>query len=346
MDKNQSSKADIVAVAKAAKVSPSTVSRAFNHPELVRLTTRKKIERAVEKLGYIRNRAAQAMHGKRSGTIGVLVPTINHAIFSEVIQAFSDAVDEAGFTILLASHGFDLEREYRVLRKFLEHRVDGIALIGLDHREATFNLIEQQAVPALAIWNYDANSRVSCIGAENTQAGRLAAQHLIDLGHRDIALVFPATEENDRARGRLIGAQEVFRANGCALAADRQTETLYSIAHAKRDCLKLLDTPSRPTALLCGNDVIAQGAVYAAHQLGLSVPLDISIIGIGDFKGSGDIEPALTTISIPADRIGALAGQQMVESIASGAGPIERVRCDVACVIRDTTGVPFQQPSP
>ena len=128
-------KADIVAVARDANVSISTVSRTFNHPELVKPATRKKIDRAVRRLGYIRNRAAQTMHGIRSGTIGVVVPTIDHTIFAEVIQAFSDAVDEQGFTILLASHGYDLEREYGILRKFLEHRVDGVALIGFDHSE-------------------------------------------------------------------------------------------------------------------------------------------------------------------------------------------------------------------
>ena len=139
--------ADIASVAKAAKVSPSTVSRYFNHPELVKLITRRKIETAVRKQGYIRNRAAQTIHGIRSGTIGVIVPTLDHAIFAEVIQSFSDAVDQAGFTLLIASHGFDLGREYAVLRKFLEHRVDGVALIGLDHSEPTFQLLEQQAVP-------------------------------------------------------------------------------------------------------------------------------------------------------------------------------------------------------
>ena len=90
-------KADIIAVGRAAGVSISTVSRAFNHPDLVKPATRKKIDRAVRKLGYIRNRAAQTMHGIRSGTIGVVVPTIDHTIFAEVIQAFSDAVDEHGF---------------------------------------------------------------------------------------------------------------------------------------------------------------------------------------------------------------------------------------------------------
>ena len=120
-------KADIVAVAKAARVSPSTVSRSFNHPELVNPATRKKIDSAVRRLGYIRNRAAQTIHGIRSGTVGLIVPTVDHAIFAELIQSFSEEIEEYGFTILLASHGYSLQREYALTRKMLEHRVDGIA---------------------------------------------------------------------------------------------------------------------------------------------------------------------------------------------------------------------------
>ena len=171
MSLKQGGKADIVDVARRARVSISTVSRSFNHPDLVNPATRKKIERAVQALGYIRNRAAQTMHGRRSGTIGLIVPTIDNAIFAEVIQSFSDAVDHAGFTLLIASHGFDLDREYAVLRKFLEHRVDGVALIGLDHSEPTFQLLDQQAVPVISIWNYEADSRISCVGPKTTTLG-------------------------------------------------------------------------------------------------------------------------------------------------------------------------------
>jgi len=191
MAENNMKKADIVAVAKAAKVSISTVSRSYNHPELVKLATRKKIDAAVRKLGYIRNRAAQTMHGIRSGTIGLIVPTIDHAIFAEVVQAFSDAVDAQGFTILVASHGYDLEREYAVMRKFLEHRVGGIALIVQEHSEETYQLLESQSIPALTIWNYDEESRVSCVGADNKSAGHAAATHVVALGHRDVGFVFP-----------------------------------------------------------------------------------------------------------------------------------------------------------
>jgi len=337
MSKLQKGKVDIVAVAKAAKVSPSTVSRTFNHPDLVSPATRKKINRAVQKLGYIRNRAAQTMHGKRSATIGLVVPTINHAIFAEVIQAFSDSIDQAGFSLLLASHGYDLDREYAMVRKLLEHRVDGVALVGLEHADATDRLIEQQKIPTVAIWNYDAQSSLPCVGADNRLAGKLAADHLLDLGHRDIGLIFPKTTGNDRAQNRLLAVHDALERVGISVPSKHESEAPYSVSQAKQAALRLLSEPYRPKALLCGNDVIAQGALFAAQNLGLRVPDDLSIIGIGDFKGSADVEPGLTTIRIPAEQIGKLAGEKFTDYITSDAPEPFRVCCDLEYVVRGTT---------
>ncbi|NSY37679.1 LacI family DNA-binding transcriptional regulator [Leisingera sp. ANG59] len=338
MAPKQKGNVDIVAVAKAAKVSPSTVSRTFNHPDLVSPATRKKITRAVQKLGYVRNRAAQMMHGKRSGTIGLVVPTINHAIFAEVIQAFSDAIDQAGFTLLLASHGYDLEREYEMVRKLMEHRVDGVALIGLEHSEATSRLIAQQETPAMAIWNYAEDSELPCVGADNRLAGRMAAEHLLELGHRDIGLIFPDTRGNDRAQYRLSSVMETLQENGVSVPEYRMSEAPYSVAQAKLAAISLLSARARPTALLCGNDVIAQGALYGAQSRGLRVPEDVSIIGIGDFKGSADIEPGLTTIRIPAETIGSLAGKRFTAYITSDTREPFRLRCGLESIVRGTTG--------
>ncbi|NVK13782.1 MAG: LacI family DNA-binding transcriptional regulator [Rhodobacteraceae bacterium] len=337
MAPNQKGNVDIVAVAKAAKVSPSTVSRTFNHPDLVSPATRKKINRAVQKLGYVRNRAAQMMHGKRSGTIGLVVPTINHAIFAEVIQAFSDAIDQAGFTLLLASHGYDLDREYEMVRKLMEHRVDGVALIGLEHSAATSRLIAQQETPAMAIWNYEEESELPCVGADNRLAGRMAAEHLLELGHRDIGLIFPDTRGNDRAQYRLNSVLEALREKGVSVPEHRMSEAPYSVAQAKQAAIRLFSGGARPSALLCGNDVIAQGALYGAQKCGLRVPGDVSIIGIGDFKGSADIEPGLTTIRIPAETIGSLAGQRFTEYITSDTREQFRLCCGLERVVRGTT---------
>ncbi|MEM7091332.1 MAG: substrate-binding domain-containing protein, partial [Pseudomonadota bacterium] len=252
----------------------------------------------------------------RSATIGLVVPTIDNAIFAELIQSFSDKLDERGFTMLIASHGFDLDREYKMLRKLLEHRVDGLAMIGLEHSDATYQLIDQQNIPSVAIWNYAEDSRVSCIGVDNTDAGHLAARHLLSLGHRNIGLMFPDPTGNDRAQGRLTGAVDELRANQIEVPDKWRFEAPYSIREAKRAGIELLGQIDRPTAILCGNDIIAQGVLYAAGQLGLRVPQDLSVIGIGDFKGSGEVEPSLTTIRIPARRIGAVAGELIADSVA------------------------------
>ncbi|MDT8327713.1 MAG: LacI family DNA-binding transcriptional regulator [Roseovarius sp.] len=327
---------DIVAVAKAAKVSISTVSRAYNHPELVNPATRKRIDAAVRRLGYIRNRAAQTIHGIRSGTIGLVVPTIDHAIFAEVIQAFSDAVEPYGFTLLVASHGYDLEREYGVLRKFLEHRVDGVALIGLDHSVESYNLIQRQEIPAISIWNYDKASILPCVGADNRHAGELAARHLVDLGHRDIGLVFPPITDNDRARDRKEGAMSVLDTLARAVPQNWIVETPYSIADTKEAVTRMLAQSPLPTALLCGNDVLAVGAIYAAMRSGLKVPEDISIIGIGDFKGSREMEPGLTTVRLPARTIGDLAGRELARLVTKESTEIQHNSCDISVVVRNT----------
>ncbi|MFK7751000.1 MAG: LacI family DNA-binding transcriptional regulator [Sedimentitalea sp.] len=329
-------KVDIVAVAKRAKVSISTVSRSFNHPEQVKPSTRKKIDKAVRKLGYIRNRAAQTMHGIRSATIGLVVPTIDHAIFAELVQAFSDAVEAQGFTILLASHGYDLEREYAITRKFLEHRVDGVALIGLDHSQETYHLLASNQIRAISVWNYDANSPLSCVGADNARAGALAGGHVVGLGHRDIGLVFPPTQDNDRARARRNGVEQVLADAGLEVPQAWRLESPYSLSEAKDAVGELLAQSHRPTALICGNDVLALGAIYAAKAQGLDVPGDLSVIGIGDFKGSREMEPPLTSVHLPARDIGRLAGAQLAGSIINNRDTVERTDCPIHLTIRAT----------
>lgn len=315
MSDKKSKKADITTVAKAAKVSASTVSRYFNHPELLKPATRKRIDSAVRRTGYIRNRAAQTIHGIRSGTIGVLVPTLDHAIFAEVVQAFSDTVDKLGFTILLASHGYDLQREYAILRKFLEHRVDGVVLTGLDHDEAVFQLLGQQQIPSLSMWNYAPNAAFPCIGADNKLAGKLIAEHILSLGHTRIACIFPPTDGNDRALARREIVLETLEHANVTVPEAWSLTTVYSISASKRDTQDLLSAIERPTALICGNDILATGALYGAKAAGLHVPDDISIVGIGDFKGSADIEPGLTTVRLPAQRIGQEAGEVLAKAI-------------------------------
>lgn len=337
---NKGKKADIVAVAKAAKVSASTVSRCFNHPEMVNPATRKKVDKAVRGLGYIRNRAAQTIHGIRSGTLGLVVPTIDQTIFSEVIQAFTDTTDAEGFTILLGTHGYDLGREYSLVRKLLEHRVDGLVLVGLRHSEETYSLIKSQEIPATTIWNYAPQTQLPCVGADNSEAGRTIARHIVELGHRDIALMFPPVKGNDRALGRFLGVKEVFDEAGIDVPDDWLIESHYSITEAKRSAMTLLSRARKPTAVICGNDVLAWGLVNATRALNIEVPGDLSVSGIGDFKGSGAMEPALTTVRMPAHGIGHAGALQIVAAITQPDLILENQKLPVELMARSTTAEP------
>ncbi len=336
--KNQSYKVDIITVAQVARVSAATVSRSINHPEQVNPATRKRVENAIRKTGYIRNRAAQVMHGRRSATLGLIVPTINYSIFAELVQSFNDTVAAHGFALLLATHDYNLKNEYHVLRKLLEHRVDGVALIGLEHSEDAFNLLESQNVPTISIWNFDPDSRISCVGSDNFEAGSVAADHLLTLGHRKIGYVFPPTEGNDRARNRIGGVRQTLADANITVPQSWQAESLYSIAASRKACLALLGSGNRPTALICGNDTIAHGAISAAMELGISIPSQLSIIGIGDFAGSGEMFPSLSTVRIPAKTIGERAGDYLVNSIGnSGSRTVERLKIAVELQQRATT---------
>jgi LacI family transcriptional regulator len=311
----------IVEVAARAGVSIATVSRAFSQPDMVRAPTRVRVELAADELGYIRNRAAGTLHNRFSGTLGLVVPTIDNAIFAELIEAFSGRLRDHDRTTLIAAHGYDLQLEVAIVRSLLERRIDGIALVGFDHDPVSMNMLQQRDVPVISVWNYHDTPDLPCVGADNRQAARQIARHVISLGHCDIVLLFPSIEANDRARDRLNGVREELAAAGISLPQDRVIECPYDIGEAKRRVRKLVSGARRPTAIVCGNDIIAHGAYYACYAEGLNIPNDVSIVGIGDFRGSAHLEPGLTTVRMPARRIGAIAADTLVEMSDTGGPP-------------------------
>ena len=310
----------IIEVAKRASVSPATVSRFYNSPELVKGPTRNRIEKAAADLGYIRDRMAGTLHHGFSGTFGLIVPTIDNAIFAELIEAFSARLQEKDRTMLIAAHGYDLAMETAIVRSLLERRIDGIALVGFDHEAVPFNMLEQRDVPVISIWNYHEDSKIPCVGADNFEAGRLVAQHIIDLGHKDIAFVFPETKSNDRARDRLSGALNAAQSSGLKITDNRILSCSYDIGAAKELAKKEL-SGNRPTAFVCCNDIIAHGFIYACQSLGVNIPDDVSIVGIGDFGGSEHLEPGLTTVRLPAKRIGYQAADTLLDMSETGIQP-------------------------
>lgn len=313
----------LVEVAARAGVSPATVSRYFNTPDIVKPDTKARISEAAAALGYIRDRMAGALHSQFSGTIGLIVPTIDNAIFSELIEAFAARLREHDRTMLIASHGYDLPLEVAIVRSLLERRIDGVVVIGFDHDPIPLEMLEQRGVPVISAWNYREDSVLPCVGTDNRAAGAMVTEHLLDLGHRDIAFLFPETVSNDRARDRLDGAKGAMLASGIEMKPHRLKVAPYDIGEAKAIGQSIL-AQDPPTAVVCGNDIIAQGVVYACQARGIRIPDDLSIVGVGDFRGSAHMEPGLTTLALPSRQIGEQAAEKILQMSLSGLPPAQQ----------------------
>lgn len=318
MNKKKNKVASITDVANVAKTSISTVSRYFNNPTMVAPAVAHRIARAAEELSYVRNRAAASTRNKRSGTVGIVIPTLESSIFAEMTESFSSRLLNHDMTMLLTPSLYDRNIEARIVRSFTEHRVDSVVLVGGEHNDEVMDLLDERQVPALLVWNHIDGHRLNSIGVDNKRIGCMAAQHLVDIGHRDIAVISGLTDVNDRAAGRREGALDILASYGVMPIPEWILQTPYDLDIAKSLVSNLLlSGKPRPTAIIGGNDIIATAAIWAAQTHGLSVPHDLSVIGIGDFKGSAEMVPALTTIRIPARRIGRMAADRIAELIIS-----------------------------
>ncbi|OED42213.1 transcriptional regulator [Chromatiales bacterium (ex Bugula neritina AB1)] len=327
----------IVDVARRAGVSTATVSRFFNNPEMVRVETRASIESASRELGYIRDRMAGAMHSQFSGSVGLIVPTINNAIFSGLIEAFANRLIEHDRTMLIACHNYDLDLEVSLVRSLLERRIEGVAIVGEDHRDGLLDILQKRDVPVVALWGHGKRTSIPFIGADNSLAAAKVTRHLLDLGHRDVAFLFPDTHNNDRARERFEGAMDAMAQAGISVPEHRLIDCPYDVASAKSIAVQLLQS-NAPTAIVCGNDVIAHGVLYAAMQSAIPVPERLSVVGIGDFAGSEEIYPGLTTVRIPAQQIGKMAADSLVQLILHDAPvPFESQVLETKLVVRGST---------
>ena len=328
----------ILDVAARAGVSGATVSRYFNSRHMVRPPTRQRIEKAARELGYIRDRMAGVLHGKMSGTVGLIVPTIDNAIFAELIEAFSSELHQHDRTMLIASHNYDLQREVDIVRSLLERRIDAVALVGQDHDVAAIEMLNLRQLPFVTLWNTKGVDGIPSIGTNNRKSAFEITQHLIDLHHRDIAILFPDGQCNDRARDRKAGTLDALNAAGIKILPHREWTCEYNMAAAKRLAIQILSNDP-PSAMICGNDVIAHGVIYGAIKLGLRIPEQLSVAGIGDFRGSSSIEPPLTTIRLPARRIGRTAASVLINRLTNRHDAlISDTLIDSELIIRESTG--------
>ncbi|WP_170333939.1 LacI family DNA-binding transcriptional regulator [Ruegeria arenilitoris] len=326
-------------VAKLAGVSTATVSRYLNDPNRVVEATRQRELKAVDRLGYTPNFAARVMAVKRSWTIGAIIPTMENAIFARGLQAFQEELHQHGYTVLVSSSAYDPELEAEKIRTLVAHDADGVLPIGHDRDPKIYKDLARRDIPVMNAWSFMAYTQIASVGFDNRAAMAELANRAIRLGHQRIGVISDITTGNERARLRIEGIRDAARQNGLSLSNLTILDPPYQIENGAEAFSKLMSQGIRPKVILCGNDVLAVGALHRARDMGLKVPKDVSVTGFDDIELARVAAPALTTVHVPHREMGRRAAAALVDMLENRT-PGASTRLATHIVERQSLGPP------
>jgi LacI family transcriptional regulator len=325
-------------VARAAGVSVATVSRVLNESGPVAGETRDRIRRVAGEMRYIPNDAARSLSMRRTGTLGVLLPDLYGEFFSEVIRGLDQAAQRARFHLLLSSshnNRHDIEAALQAMRG----RVDGLVVMSphIDVAVLAANLPE--SLPAVMLNTPQSSSEFDTFGVDNFGGARAMVAHLAEHGHRRIAMV-RGPEPNHDAEERLRGYRAALADAGIAVDAALEVEGDFTEEGGYEAVRRLLALDARPTAIFAANDSTAIGAMSALREAGVAVPGDVAVAGFDDIPISRYLTPALSSVRVSINELGARAMEQLVRAVESE-NRHERTHqtLPTSLVIRDSCGV-------
>jgi len=311
-------------VARAAGVSTATVSRCLNKEASVAKETRARVMQAVEALGYTPNFNARAIAAKRSQTIGAIIPTMENAIFARGLQAFQEELHELGYNLLVSSSAYQPDREAEQIKALVSRGADGLLLIGYERDPEVYAYLERRKIPTVLAWAFSPDQDLPAVGFDNRVAMAELAGKVIEMGHRRIAYISGTIAGNDRAKSRYDGVQDAMLAAGLDPEELPMIERDYAIEAGAEAFESLMQAQDKPTVVMCGNDVLAAGALARARQMGLSVPDDVSITGFDDIELARILHPSLTTVHVPHRLMGRTAAQILIEMITGNTDDLTR----------------------
>jgi LacI family transcriptional regulator len=299
-------------VARLAGVSTASISRALNAPDKVAPATLARIDAAIEALGYTPNFGGRALASSRTNTVGAVIPSMANAMFASALQAFQEELAAEGVTLLVATTGFDPEQELRQIKALVAQGADGLMLIGNARLDATWEFLEKRRVAHVVTWCNATRPGHLFVGFDNEGAAADAALRVMALGHRRLAMICGLTALNDRARARRDGVRRAVAAFGQGARLIHELEASYLLDHGAEAMARILAHPERPTAVLCGNDVLAAGAMMEARAKGIALPEELSVVGFDDIGIARVVTPPLATVRVPQLRIGQAAARLLL----------------------------------
>jgi LacI family transcriptional regulator len=306
-------------VARMAGVSAMTVSRVVNGRGSVDSETRQRVEEAIQALDYVPNRIARGLISQKTQTIGIIVPDIVNPFFAPVVRGAESAARKAGYRVLLCNSEGDLRLEREYIEDLVAHRVEGLLLTPASDRSRSSILsLLRGGFPLVLIDRALPDADCDLIVSDNAQGARRLIEHLIAIGHREIAHVSDA-EDTSTGRERLRGYREALEAAGIPFQPELVIRTTVDRIGGYRATQEILARDPLPTAIFAVNNMTAVGTMEALRERSLSVPKDMGLVCFDDVEHLAVLSPILTVIDQPAEIFGSLGVQLLLERMTGKA---------------------------
>lgn len=308
-------------VARLARVSPITASRALNAPDTVAPETLARVREAISRTGYVPNLIAGGLASARSRLVAAVVPTIAGP-FVRSIEALTQSLEEAGYQLMLGQTGYSQAREDALLEAIISRRPDAIVLTGVVRSPAARKRLIASGIPVVETWDLTPTPIDTVVGFSHERAGEAVAEYLLSHGRKRLGLVTADDVRAERRAGAFV--KTVRRQTGSSQCPTEVVPAPGTVRAGRAGLAALLDRAPQIDAVFCSSDPIALGVLIEARARGVRIPEQLGVVGLGDLDFAADTEPALTTVRIDGTAIGREAANFIVAR-ARGESPHDSV---------------------
>jgi DNA-binding LacI/PurR family transcriptional regulator len=324
-------------VAREAEVSTATVSHVINNTRFVSEAVRARVLQAIEQCRYYPNAHARSLASGNSRILGLIISDITNPFFPELVKSIEAAAFEQGYDVVLSNTNYDAERTSHYVRRFIERKVAGVALMTSEMDKSLIEELARREVSVVFLDSGEAGLHMSNLRVNYETGIKQAILHLAELGHRNIAFIGgPANLRS--ARRRLEAFRQTMR-EILPDSSERIFQGDFKIEGGKRAAQNILadDAEKMPTAVIAANDLMAFGAISEMRAAGLNVPQDVSVVGFDNIAFSSLTEPALTTVNLPRQKLGQLAVEALTTMLSNATQHGVEIEIPTELIVRQTT---------
>ncbi len=322
-------------VAAMAKVSVGTVSNVLNHPDRVGTATRERVQEAMRELGFVPSRAAGQLRSRRSNLIGVVVPDVGNPFWATVLRGIEGVVDAAGLTMVVSSSRQDNDRQRHLLHVLESQGVDGLVIAPISDRSDEWAAFQSSRFGVVSLERQTPGSLGAWVSLDHVEGARMAMKHLVESGHRKVALINgPATVSWCAERKQ--GAVQAMQQHGLDphdAIVDVVVDDL-TVSEGSQAMATLLEEGA-VTAVMCVNDMLALGALLTMQEREIQVPKEMALVGYDDADFAAALNPPLTTVHQPAFEMGSAAAKLLLKPSRAAAGT--HVTFDPRLIVRESS---------